>query len=29
MINAGASFDTVDVHNYNADITGYTEQVRG
>ena len=29
MINAGASFDMVDVHNYNADITGYTEQVRG
>src|SRR5262245_52294280 len=28
MINSGASFHTVDVHNYNADITGYTAQVR-
>src|SRR5262245_35827781 len=29
MVNAGGSFDTVDVHNYNADLTGYTAQVRG
>jgi hypothetical protein len=29
MIHAGEVFDTVDVHNYNADITGYTSQVRG
>ena len=29
MINAEESFDTVDVHNYNADITGYTAQVLG
>jgi hypothetical protein len=29
MMHAGASFDTVDVHNYNSDITGYTEHVHG
>jgi hypothetical protein len=28
MINASGLFHTVDVHNYNADITGYTAQVR-
>jgi hypothetical protein len=29
MMHAGASFDTMDVHNYNADITGYTEHMHG
>ena len=29
MLNAGASFDTVDVHNYSADISDYTAQVHG
>jgi hypothetical protein len=27
MVHAGASFDTVDVHNYNSDITGYTQHM--
>jgi hypothetical protein len=26
---AAASFDTVDIHNYSSDITGYTRQVHG
>jgi hypothetical protein len=25
MVHAGASFGTLDVHNYNSDITGYTQ----
>jgi hypothetical protein len=29
MINAGAYFDTVDIHNYSSDITGYTQDVHG
>jgi hypothetical protein len=29
LLNAGAYFDTVDVHNYSADITDYTAQVHG
>jgi hypothetical protein len=29
MINAEESFDTVDVHNYNADITGYIQRMHG
>ncbi len=29
MINVPQYFDTMDVHNYNSDITSYTEQVHG
>jgi len=29
MINAGDYFDSVDIHNYNSDITSYTQQVHG
>lgn len=29
MQNAGDYFDVVDIHNYNSDITGYTQQVHG
>jgi hypothetical protein len=29
MVHAGASFDAMDVHNYDADITSYTERMRG
>ena len=29
MMRAGASFDAVDVHNYNADISVYTQHMRG
>ena len=29
MINAGQYFDTVDIHNYSGDITGYTQDVHG
>ena len=29
MLNAGSYFDSVDIHNYNSDITSYTQQVHG
>ncbi|HEX8221503.1 MAG TPA: hypothetical protein VF914_20110 [Chloroflexia bacterium] len=29
MKNAGAYFDSVDIHNYNSDTTSYTQQVHG
>jgi hypothetical protein len=29
MVHAGASFDAMDVHNYDADITSYTERMHG
>ncbi|HET6313399.1 MAG TPA: hypothetical protein VFH60_06150, partial [Chloroflexia bacterium] len=29
MKNAGAYFDSVDIHNYNSDTTSYTRQVHG
>lgn len=29
MKNAGSYFDSVDIHNYNSDITSYTQQVHG
>jgi hypothetical protein len=29
MVHAGASFDTMDVHNYDPDITNYTERMHG
>src|SRR5258706_11707083 len=29
MVNSGQYFDTVDIHNYNSDISAYTAQVHG